>query len=333
MATRASHSSPYFLRVAEARAASSASKITSLSTPFSLETASTTIRISLFTTVTSREASQWPPLTCEPCFTNLCKRHRHPLPVDLERDAGLIGRKQRARVAAAPLARRGERHEHPRAHEAREMRLRAQHPIESRRGDLERIRGGYRILDIQQGRHFPAHPLTIREPHSFGAIDEESHDGAGASRGVLELHELIAQPPDEGLDEGDEPLSQGGRHGRHKNKKGPEAQLFSLEKQKAPRGAFGSHAIGRATRPSVRYPSALHGRGPRGRALYPFPDAHQSQSRLRRHGRDSAPLAQRPDCRLRHLHDPLCAGRPADTRAAHRVGRRGAGSARKLPPG
>src|SRR5688572_17355974 len=48
MATRTSHSSPCFLRVAAASAASSASKMISLSTPFSLETASTTIRISLF---------------------------------------------------------------------------------------------------------------------------------------------------------------------------------------------------------------------------------------------------------------------------------------------
>src|SRR6185369_5494642 len=48
METRASHSSPCFLRVAAASAASSASKMISLSTPFSFETASTTIRISLF---------------------------------------------------------------------------------------------------------------------------------------------------------------------------------------------------------------------------------------------------------------------------------------------
>src|ERR1700680_2201233 len=48
MATRTSNSSPCFLRVADASAASSASKIISLSTPFSLETASTAIKISLF---------------------------------------------------------------------------------------------------------------------------------------------------------------------------------------------------------------------------------------------------------------------------------------------
>src|ERR1700688_1529208 len=46
--TRTSSSSPCFLRVADASAASSASNIISLSTPFSLETASTAIKISLF---------------------------------------------------------------------------------------------------------------------------------------------------------------------------------------------------------------------------------------------------------------------------------------------
>src|SRR5271163_2707339 len=48
METRTSSSSPCFLRVADASAASSASKMISLSTPFSLETASTAIKISLF---------------------------------------------------------------------------------------------------------------------------------------------------------------------------------------------------------------------------------------------------------------------------------------------
>src|ERR1700733_687630 len=46
--TRTSSSSPCFFRVADANAASSASKMISLSTPFSLETASTAIKISLF---------------------------------------------------------------------------------------------------------------------------------------------------------------------------------------------------------------------------------------------------------------------------------------------
>src|SRR6185437_13286758 len=209
MATRASHSSPCFLRVADARAASSASKITSLSTPFSFETASTTIRISLFTTVTSRQRASSVNLACQPGLTNLCKRHRYALSVDLERDAGLVRRKELAGIAAAPLARHGQLHEHPRADEAREMCLRAQHPVESRRGNLERIRDGNRVLDIEQRRDFPAHPRAVLEPHSLGAIDEQSYHGTAASRTMLELHELIAQPPDEGLDEGDEAFSHG----------------------------------------------------------------------------------------------------------------------------
>src|ERR1700739_5031824 len=104
MATRTSHSSPCFLRVADASAASSASKITSLSTPFSLETASTTIRISLFT-VPRTSLTPRPVSGREPCLANLSKRHRHALAVDLERDAALIHREQRPGVAAAPGAR------------------------------------------------------------------------------------------------------------------------------------------------------------------------------------------------------------------------------------
>src|SRR2546423_437013 len=157
MATRTSHSSPYFLRVADASAASSASKITSLSTPFSLETASTTIRISLFTTclpLTRFRAlpTSGAPLSAarsssrrEPRLTDLCKGNRHLLLVDLERDARIVDREQRAGVTAAPLARHLQLDEYPRAHEAPEMRLCAQHPVKARRGHLERIGRGNRV--------------------------------------------------------------------------------------------------------------------------------------------------------------------------------------------
>ena len=135
MATRASHSSPCFLRVAEASAASSASKMTSLSTPFSLETASTTIRISLFTVVrTSRCPAPGPedphPLIGgEPRFANLLKRQRHVLLVHLERDAAVIHRQQLPGVAAAPGARVLQLHVHPLTDEAPEVRPGAQHPV------------------------------------------------------------------------------------------------------------------------------------------------------------------------------------------------------------
>src|SRR5450432_1859175 len=120
MATRASHSSPCFLRVAAASAASSASKMTSLSTPFSLETASTTIRISLFTVVRTSKCpdpgpeDHTPLIRGEPCFTNLFKRHGHlPLLFHLEHDATVIHGQQLACVAAASRARLLEFHVHP----------------------------------------------------------------------------------------------------------------------------------------------------------------------------------------------------------------------------
>src|SRR5689334_15670111 len=102
MATRTSHSSPCFLRVAAASAASSASKITSFSTPFSLETASTTIRISLFTAQSPHglrptfqgdrarrdplhlAARSAPNRSCswrESCLANFGEWHVHHLPV------------------------------------------------------------------------------------------------------------------------------------------------------------------------------------------------------------------------------------------------------------
>src|SRR5215831_1673991 len=95
MATRTSHSSPCFLRVADASAASSASKITSLSTPFSLETASTTIRISLFTRqYLSKIPSRRRASGGEPRLANLCESNRHALVIHRERDPGVIDREQ-----------------------------------------------------------------------------------------------------------------------------------------------------------------------------------------------------------------------------------------------
>src|SRR5579863_10301955 len=99
MATRTSHSSPCFLRVAEARAASSASKITSLSTPFSLETASTTIRISLFTAVIPRKPLSpraTHPLRGQPRLADLFEGERNLLAIDLERNAAFVCGQQRA---------------------------------------------------------------------------------------------------------------------------------------------------------------------------------------------------------------------------------------------
>src|SRR5215472_8925411 len=178
MATRTSHSSPCFLRVAEASAASSASKITSLSTPFSLETASTTIRISLFTSVLPHvpacaPGEPRPPLGREPCPADLSERHRDLLAVDLERNPGLVHGEELAGVTAAAGARLLELHEHPRADKASEVRLGAQHPVESRRGHLQRVRARYRILDIEERGDLAAHLRAVIERDAGFPVDEQ----------------------------------------------------------------------------------------------------------------------------------------------------------------
>src|SRR5215813_6923775 len=208
--TRTSHSSPCFLRVAEARAASSASKITSLSTPFSLETASTTIRISLFTVPVPRLAG--PPSGGEPRLANLCKPHRDLLAVDLERDALGVHREQRAGVAAAALARLLELDEHPRADEAPEVRLGAQHPVETGRGHLERVGARDRVLDVKERRHLAAHPLAVLEADAALLVDEQAQLRVRAARGELELDQLVAEPREQRLEEPDQPVPQRRRH-------------------------------------------------------------------------------------------------------------------------
>src|SRR6476619_1585954 len=129
METRASHSSPCFLRVAEASAASSASKITSLSTPFSFETASTTIKISLFMSKSRHTAPGT--LRSKPRFTDFPEGHLYLLLINFHRNARIVRRQQRARITAAALARRPQLYKHPLAHKSRKMRRGAQHPVET----------------------------------------------------------------------------------------------------------------------------------------------------------------------------------------------------------
>src|SRR5690606_5703815 len=111
MATRASISPPCFLRVADASAASMASKMTSLSTPFSLETASATRRISLFMAVSSRRSMRIKIAGSEfghdACTLQGSDVHAHAFPFHVQLDAFALGRQQRAGEAPAPvLARR-----------------------------------------------------------------------------------------------------------------------------------------------------------------------------------------------------------------------------------
>src|SRR5438874_783592 len=248
MATRTSHSSPCFLRVADASAASSASKITSLSTPFSLETASTTIRISLFT-VPRTSLTHERPSGRKPRLANLRKPHRHAFAVDLERDAALIHREQRPGVAPPPGARLLDLDEHPGADEAPEVRPGAQQPVESRRGHLQRVGGRDRVLDVEERGHLAADALAVIEPDARLRVDVEPQERAAVARGVIELDELVPEPREQRLEQRPQALAQTCRDRLHrlrsrpsqcrKQKKGPKAH----RKTKSPAGGFRSCLI------------------------------------------------------------------------------------------
>ena len=67
---------------------------------------------------------------------------------------------------------------HPLAGEALEMRPRPQHPIQTRRGHLERVVARDRIGRIQRLADRPAHPLAIVERDSLGRIDVQPQQPA-----------------------------------------------------------------------------------------------------------------------------------------------------------
>src|SRR6185295_14427542 len=146
METRTSHSSPCFLRVAEASAASSAPKMISLSTLFSFETASTTSKISLFMIyLPSLQRRQSRP-------ADFREPYAHGEIVHVHLDVLAVGLAQHARVALAPVARHLQFDLHAVVHEAREVFRRSQHPVESRRRNFERICARKRIVRIEQFR-------------------------------------------------------------------------------------------------------------------------------------------------------------------------------------
>src|SRR5690349_6483330 len=133
METRTSHSSPCFLRVAEASAASSAPKMISLSTLFSLETASTTSRISLFMGLSTFLLSQ----RRQTRPVDLGEPDAHREVVHFQLDALAIRLAQHAGVTLAAITRRQQFHLHAAVHELREMRRRSQHTVAAGRRHLE----------------------------------------------------------------------------------------------------------------------------------------------------------------------------------------------------
>src|SRR5262245_542901 len=102
--------SPWRLRVADASAASSASKMISLSTPFSFETASTTIRISLFIVRTFASKLSFATHILHSCSSRgrearlvyAVDRQTDASPVHLERDVPLADIRQSTQEPPPP---------------------------------------------------------------------------------------------------------------------------------------------------------------------------------------------------------------------------------------
>src|ERR1700722_9698477 len=183
--TRTSNSSPCFLRVADASAASSASKIISLSTPFSLETASTAINISLFMVLLDSSS-----LRPQSRLLNSFERQAVHLAVDFHHDRVARNRFQLGENAFAD--------------EPLEVRASPQDPIESRRRDFQRVMSLDRILDLEHLAHRVTHTRTILDRNAYArilgaAIDEYPQDTAVALARKFDVDQLKSERLDRRL--------------------------------------------------------------------------------------------------------------------------------------
>src|SRR6185312_1003418 len=192
MATRASMSPPCFLRVADARAASSASKITLLSTPFSLETASTTNRISLFMALSLPFQFVFK-IRDQPCLADVAERQTMQHSVHLDAHLIRLAALQGAAEAAPPLD--GQRQLDPglRAREAGEVAGLAQWPVQTRRRHFQRVGARDRVLHVQDRAHLPAHDLAVVHRDARLLVDVDAEQAATALGMELQFHHLISQ--------------------------------------------------------------------------------------------------------------------------------------------
>src|SRR6202035_229325 len=174
--TRTSNSSPCFLRVADASAASSASKMISLSTPFSLETASTAIKISLFMVL----LDSWS-LRPQSRLLNSFERQAVRLAVHFHHNRVVRNRLQLADKPPPSINRQLQLGEDAFADKPFEVRASSQDPIESRRRDFQRVMPLDRILDLEHLAHRVTHARAIIDRDAdagivSAAIDEYPQD-------------------------------------------------------------------------------------------------------------------------------------------------------------
>src|SRR6056297_3117829 len=193
MATRTSISSPWRLRVADASAASIASKIISLSTPFSLETASTTIRISLLIPVVSPPSPiWWLKLGNQPRLVDVGDAQPIEFAVHTHRHVTLFHAFQRAAEPPPAFQRGSQRDLRLAADETLEVLGTLQRPVQTGRGHLQHVLAGDRVLHVQYAAHLVAPPLAILEVHAFGLVDIEPQQSLASADAGLQVHELVA---------------------------------------------------------------------------------------------------------------------------------------------
>ena len=254
----------------------------------------------------------------EPRFLDLIEPHAHRLAVHFELNSNVIDRLQQSRIALAALARHFELHKHARARKPVEVGPGTQHPVLTRRGHFQRVRGRNRVLDVEQRGHLAAHALAIVDtdsalperlapildfvrfvqrdrrvvlfsvasPGAIGtqAVNIDAQERVAAVRHVFELDQLVPQPFQEGLNEGDQPPTQDRRHRNPpsaQTKMGPEAQF------EKPAFATGKRALRSPSQPTPARGRIRHSqkkKGPRG-PLSNLTASPTSRSPCRRTGR------------------------------------------------
>ena len=88
--------------------------------------------------------------------------------------------------------------------ELREVLGRAQHAIQSRRRNLERIRTGKRIVGIEQLRHRVARLAAVVDIDPFGMVDIDAQRSAALPRHELDFDEFVPDFFQNRLKQGDE---------------------------------------------------------------------------------------------------------------------------------
>src|SRR6056297_2674894 len=193
MDTRTSMSSPWRLRVADASAASIASKIISLSTPFSFETASTTIRISLLIPVFSPPRRiWWLKLGNQPRLVDIGDAQSVDFAVHTHRHVTVFDAFHPASEPPPSVQRRPHGDLRLAAGEPLEVLRALQRAVQAGRGHLQHVLAGNRVLHVQYAAHLVADPLAILQADPFGLVDVEPQQPLAPADAGLEVHELVA---------------------------------------------------------------------------------------------------------------------------------------------